>query len=80
MDQTKQSPLGKILMDTARDLAYAQRDGKPLGPVQAEGAARIAQHYAPRLCDDCRTEIDSGHQCRSCANFEARTFGDGDDS
>ena len=44
------SPLGQILADTARDLAYAYRDGKPLGPVEVEAAARIAAHYKHGLC------------------------------
>ena len=79
MDQTK------ILTDADRaELAQAKATAdmilspifKALGVKDAKGLAP----KAPRLCDECRTEIESGYQCRSCANFEARTFGDGDDS
>lgn len=42
------SDLGRILMDQARDLAYAQRDGKPLDRIVSEGAARVAAHFDAR--------------------------------
>lgn len=41
------SPLGQILMDTARNITMAHMAGRPLGTAQVEGAARIAEHYRP---------------------------------
>lgn len=79
MDQTK------ILTDADRaELAQAKATAdmilspifKALGVKDAKG---LAPKQTQRLCDDCRTEIESGYLCRSCANFEARTFGDGED-
>lgn len=70
MDRKQQvSPLGTILMDQARDLAYAQRDSKPLDSIVSEGAARIAAHYQPKPCAMCR-ECEGGYRlspyCVSC--------------
>ncbi len=67
MNHTPMSPLGAILADTARDLAYAQRDGKPLGPIQAEASARIAAHYQPKPCKGgCGEMVTRFDLCRRC--------------
>ena len=42
------STLGTLLADMSRDLAYAQRDGRAIGPVEAEYAARVANHFTTK--------------------------------
>lgn len=37
-----------LLMEMGRDLAYAQRDGRPLGPIESEYAARVANLYGAK--------------------------------
>lgn len=74
MTKTSSNPMAEInaIADACRKAMFKL----PPLPVTQPKAPMQTQ----RLCDDCRTEIDSGYLCRSCANFEARTFGDGDDS
>lgn len=68
MNKHEVSPLGRILMETARDLTMAHVAGKPLDRVVSEGAARIAAHYSkPRYCK-CGAELFGAvfDECSTC--------------
>lgn len=72
--------VSQILAETARDLTKAYVAGTPLAPVEAEGAARIAAHFQPRLCSYCGDEAMSDSDlCKPCYRDVKGPFSFGED-